>query len=126
MRILKDVQAYNTTDFNEYLRRKSLQVFGTEYKPYGTVINETKLLGEVIGTKNKPGKYDKALIKKFIDIGFERYTPTKQYPTTSFGFLWNFKQEYLNEAQLILEQEKLAEESDKYDDDEVMDWIDNY
>lgn len=86
------VSDWNVLTFTEYLRAKHEEVFGIPYVPFQGWRREQGMIGNVIGTKTKPRQYDNYLLKNFVDKAFESYTPTADYPGTSFGFSWTYRQ----------------------------------
>lgn len=85
------ISDWNVLSFTEYLKHKHLEVFGIPYAPFQGWRSEQGMIGNLIGTKTKPRKYENYLVKNFIDKAFETYTPTKDYPGTSFGFSWAYR-----------------------------------
>lgn len=91
----RNIEDYNVLTFTEYLKAKHREQFGIDYAPFGgTWAMEQGILGDLIGTggKNpKPRTASNADVKRFIDVTFDSYTPTAQYPGTSIGFMWTYR-----------------------------------
>lgn len=125
----RDIDDWITTSFTEYLRHKHEELFNLPYVPFGGWQAEQRIIGDIIGTKSgknpKPRKYDNEMLKKFIDVTFEGYRPTKQYPGTSLGFHWKYNQrewqrviaghnEVKKEESVAIDWEAKADEIDEY------------
>lgn len=92
----RDIEDWTVLTFTEYLKDKHEQLFGIPYVPFGgTWGKEQGDLGSLIGTKSrtnpKPRKVSNEVVKRFIDMTFESYKPSRQYPGTSFGFMWSYR-----------------------------------
>lgn len=101
------VAEWNVLSFTEYLKFKHEEVFGIPYAPFQGWRAEQGMLGNIIGTKTKERKYDNYIVKNFIDKSFDTYTPTGDYPGTSFGFSWTYRQ---NVWQQVLAEDKANDE----------------
>lgn len=95
----RSIYDWNTTTFHAYMQDLHKELFGVDYVPFRNWQVEVGMLGNAIGTKTKEGKYDKKVIKEFIDLTFHNYRPTPQYPGVSFGFLWSYRKQDLQRAQ---------------------------
>lgn len=118
---------WNTTTFTEYLKAKHLELFGIEYVPYRSWQAEQGQLGNLIGTRTKEAKYDKAVVKRFIDEAFAEYRPNPQYPGVSFGWCWTYKkatwQRVLAEEQRKVERKESEQQAQEIDVDDVLSWL---
>lgn len=90
-----DIEEWNTLSFTEYLKDRHEEVFGIPYVPFRGWQTENGMIADWIGTKTKEKKYDKHIVKNFIDECFASYSPTKQYPGTSFGFCYTYRRDVL-------------------------------
>lgn len=110
-----DIKEWNNTTFTEYLKDKHFELFGISYAPFGGTWGlEQGIIGTLIGTSSKknpkPRTASNESVKDFIDKTFESYSPNKQYPGTSFGFMWTYRK---NVWQQIESQVRLEEVSDE-------------
>jgi len=112
----KPVEKWNTRDFLRYLEDKHMKRFGIPYRPQGGWQREAGMIGDAIGTQKKPAKYDKATIKRFIDLCIEGYSPTKAYPGINFSFMWTYRSNDLQRAILETKREQAAIEDDNLDE----------
>lgn len=107
----RDLSDWNTLTFTEYLKATHKERFGIDYAPFGgTWAMEQGILGDLIGTQSrknpKPRTASNETVKRFIDETFEAYRPTKNYPGTSFGFMWTYRK---TEWQRIMAEELAGE-----------------
>lgn len=122
----KDVQSWTTTDFIAYMGDKHQEIFGIPYAPMRNWGAETGVLGRAIGTKTKPGKYDKEVVRRFIDITFAEYSPTEKYPGTSFMFQYTYREQVMQRAYKDVQEERRAIEAEAEQDiiaEDVADWF---
>src|SRR5690625_3678551 len=121
----RNIDDWNTTTFHAYMQSRHRELFGCEYVPFRGWQAEKGMLGRLIGTRQRKGTHDKAIIKRFIDEGFKSYKPTAQYPGTSFGFLYSYRRNILQR----LEAEDRRKESVKQaemtaeDYDRLSEWL---
>lgn len=104
----RDIEDWNVMTFIEYIKENHYLKFGVTYKPFGGTWGlEQGLIGNLIGTKSKknpkPRTASNEMVKSFIDQTFGAYQPNKNYPGTSFGFMWTYRS---NVWQQIEAQEK--------------------
>ena len=119
----RDIEDWNVTTFHAYMVDKHKEMFGCEYVPFRGWQAEKGMLGRLIGTRTRAGTHDKAMIKRFIDEGFKSYKPTPQYPGTSFGFLYSYRRNILQQLEAeegrkesVKQAEMTAEEYDRLSD----------
>lgn len=103
-----DIEDWNTLSFTEYLKDKHEEVFGIPYVPFRGWQTENGMIADWIGTKNREKKFEKRIVKAFIDECFETYKPTQQYPGTSFGFCYTYRRDVLQ--RVIAEDNKVKKE----------------
>jgi len=94
-----EVTAWNTRHFANYLADEHKRLYRIDYVPFRGYQAEAGILGRYIGTAKKPGLYDKALVKAFIDACFAEYKPSAQYPGLSFGFMSTYMTRNLQRLQ---------------------------
>src|SRR5699024_574354 len=87
------------------------ELFGCDYVPFRGWRTEQGMIGRLIGTRAKKGTHSKAMIKQFIDETFSSYKPTKQYPGTSFGFMYSYRRQVLQrleseESEVVAKEER--------------------
>lgn len=91
----RPIETWNVASYCSYLTDKHREMFGIDYAPMRGWRTEQGILGGLIGTQSrtapKPRTASNADVKRFIDETFASYTPTAQYPGTSFGFMWTYR-----------------------------------
>ena len=88
----RDISDWNVATYHAYLVDKHRELFGIDYAPMRGWTAEKGMIGDIIGTKTgKPRKASNEALKRFIDVTFEGYRPTAEYPGTSFGFMWSYR-----------------------------------
>lgn len=125
----RHIDDWIVTTFTEYLKAKHLELFDIDYAPFGNWGLEQGLIGNLIGTRSrknpKPRTASNESVKRFIDEAFESYTPSKEWPGTNFGFIWNFRR---NVWQQIQAEENTRNREEKAVNDvpsldELEDWL---
>lgn len=124
----RDITDWNTLTFTEYLKDEHKRLFGIDYAPMGgRYAMEQGVIGGLIGTggKNpKPRTASNADVKAFIDTTFASYSPTAQYPGTSFGFMWTYrKQDWQRIQAESIAKARRREAVAETDIDELGDWF---
>lgn len=123
----RDVEDWNTLSFTEYLKDKHKEVFGITYAPMRGWRFEQGQLGRAIGTNTKDGDYSKHVIKRFIDVAFDEYSPSIKYPGTNFGFIYSYRKNLLQRVEAEEVTDKRKEErkvaQDNVDLTELNDWL---
>jgi hypothetical protein len=118
----KPVDKWTVNDLLSYTAERHAQVYGVEYRPYRSWSAERGLIGGLIGTRQKPRKYEPELVKQFIDVCFKEYRPSKEYPGVSFTFLWTYKSNVWQKILLSSERKKYEIQS-AIDQPELEDWL---
>lgn len=121
----KPVSGWTVNDMLAYIADKHLELYGVEYVPYRSWSVERGLLGNLIGTRTKPRRYEPEVVKRFVDECFANHRVSAQYPGVSFGWFWTYKKAVW---QRVLAEEKRKEaaakaESDNDKWDELADWL---
>lgn len=123
----KELDKWTVNDFISYMDDKHRELFGVEYAPFGSWSAERGRIGNAIGTQKKAGKYDREVIKRFIDHCFETYAPSTKYPGINFGFCMTYRKQDLQRVILAVEQERKENELQAKQEDgiseEVIDWF---
>lgn len=120
----KPVDKWNVKNFIDYMAAEHKRLFGCDYAPHGSWAQERGLIGTVFGTTKKEGKYDKALVKRFIDVAFSEYRPSAQYPGTNFGFMWTYRQaEFIRIKKEYDEEKRAVKIAEAPIDESVVDWF---
>ena len=114
----RNINDWNVTTFHAYLADKHREMFGCEYVPFRGWQAEKGMIGRLIGTQTKKGTHDKAMIKRFIDEAFKTYKPTKEFPGTSFGFIYSYRRQILQR----LEAEESRKQVEKERAEKAEDW----
>lgn len=120
----KPVSKWNVRNLTDYMADEHRKRFNCDYAPFGSWQQERGLISQIFGTASKDGKYDKELVKEFIDECFASYRPTAQYPGTNFGFLWTYRQTEFARLKKDYDERKFTEkEAAKPIDDDITDWF---
>lgn len=128
----RPLETWNTSTFCAYLTDHHRELFGIDYAPMRGWRAEQGILGGLIGTAGKspkPRMASNALVKAFIDETFASYTPTPEWPGTSFGFMWTYRKadwQRLQAAELARERRKTSVElaqQTAMTDDELEAWL---
>lgn len=127
----RDISDWNVSTFCAYLTDKHVELFGVDYAPMRGWRAEQGILGGIIGTQSrtnpKPRTARNEDVKEFIDVTFGSYTPTAQYPGTSFGFMWTYRkqdwQRIQSESIAKARRSEAVAESDNDNWDEVEAWL---
>lgn len=122
-----DVSKWNTAHFKQYLAEEHKRRYGINYVPFVGYAAEAGMLGDLIGTAKKSAMYDKALVKRFIDVCYDEYKPRKEYPGVSFGWMTKYMSRNLQrleaEQSRIQNVNKAVQASDNDNIDELADWL---
>lgn len=100
----KPVSDWNMRDMTDYLIEKHREVFGFEYRPFGSWTIERSMITKVFGNGRQDGLYPKELFPYFVDEIMETYQPNDKYPSTNFGFAAKYQGEKLLKAKEKMEQ----------------------
>ena len=122
----KPIEKWTVRDLTDYMSDEHVRRFGCDYAPFGGWAAERGRIGQWFGTAKKAGKYDKALVKEFVDYCFETYSPNAKYPGISFGFMATYKTAEFQAIQKRYEQRKLDEkkaEEITQDKSSISDWL---
>lgn len=120
----KTIDKWNVKNFIDYMSDLHRELFNCDYAPFGSWAAERGRISQIFGTATKAGKYDKQLVKEFVDHTFRSYKPTERYPGTSFGFMWTYRQQDFIRLQKSFVARKIDEqEVAKGVDDDVEDWF---
>ena len=87
----KTIDKWTVNDLLAYISARHLEVYGVEYRPYRSWSAERGLIGGLIGTRQKPRKYESEMVKAFVDECFRTHKGTREYPGVSFTWLWTYK-----------------------------------
>lgn len=121
------VDKWNTAHFKNYLADEHKRRYGIDYVPFVGYAAEAGMIGDLIGTKKKPAKYEKALVKQFIDVCFDEYKPSSKYPGISFGWMTKFMVRNLQRLQAESLRKASAKDavqaSDNDNIDKLADWL---
>ena len=125
----RPLETWNVASFCAYLTDKHTHMFGIDYAPMRGWRTEQGILGGLIGTQSrtapKPRTASNADVKRFIDETFASYTPTAQYPGTSFGFMWSYRKTDWQRIQAESNRKQRAEQHAQQEEDwdEITEWL---
>lgn len=94
----KPIDQWNTNDLMAYISDQHKERFGVDYVPFGGWNAERGHIARWFGTTKKAGKYDKELVKEFVDHCLATYKPSAKYPGINFGFMATYM---TNEFQIV-------------------------
>lgn len=82
----RNIYKWNATTFGSYLEDTHEDLYGIPYvtRSYGM---ERRLIRKMIDD------YGGEVTKRFIDVCFEMYKPTTQYPGINFAFMYSYMKE---------------------------------
>lgn len=122
----RHIEDWNVTTFHAYLTDKHAELFGVDYVPFRGWTAEKGMIGNLIGTRTKKAAAEKAQVKRFIDETFADYKPTREYPGTSFGFMWTYRKNVWQRIQAESKRRQATEakrEQQAQDWDEISSWL---
>lgn len=117
----RDICDWNTTTFRTYLTEQHEEKFGI---PYVT----NSIPREAGAMKNFAKEHGNEVLKRFIDICLDNYTPSNQYPSVNFMFMYSYMRErILPQVYGQLKTEKTkdagAETTESMEIDDALDWL---
>lgn len=116
----KPVANWTVNDLLAYIADRHAEVYGVEYRPFRSWSAERGQIGGLIGTRQKPRKYEPELVKAFVDECFRSHKGTREYPGVSFSWLWQYKTAVWQRLEAEAKRKanvQLAVEQDEFDDD---------
>jgi hypothetical protein len=115
----KPVDKWTVNDLLAYIAERHAQVYGVEYRPFRSWSAERGLIGGLIGTRQKPRKYEPELVKAFVDECFKTHKGTREYPGVSFSWLWQFKTQIWQRLEAEAKRKAVVQqaEAEPFDDD---------
>ena len=114
------IEDWNVTTFHAYLTDKHKELFGIDYVPFRGWVAEKGMIGDLIGTRTgKPRKASNELVKRFIDVTFENYQPTPQWPGVNFGWVWTYRK---TDWQRIQAESNRKAKAEKASEDMTKNW----
>ncbi|WP_239432466.1 hypothetical protein [Sporosarcina sp. ACRSL] len=125
----RPLDTWNVATFTAYLTDKHREMFGIDYVPMRGWRTEQGILGGLIGTQSRtaprPRTVSNALVKRFIDETFASYTPTAQWPGTSFGFMWSYRKTDWQrlQAEELAQQRRKESVDNTPSTDELANWF---
>lgn len=116
----RDIKDWNALTFRAYMKHLHEEKFKI---PYVT----NSIAAENKNIKRTYEEYGKEVTKAFIDICFDEYRPSPQYPNLSFFFMYTYMREKCIPRAIKKVQaekaEKTAESNLSLKEDEVMGWF---
>ena len=119
----KEVAKWTVNDLIAYMDDQHRDRFGIDYQPFGGWAAERGRIGQWFGTARKAGKYDKELVKEFVDHCFATYRPNEKYPGISFGFMATYMTREFQAVQKAYNQRKKDEEETSRPVEDLSDWF---
>jgi hypothetical protein len=117
----KPVANWTVNDLLAYIAERHAQVYGVEYRPFRSWSAERGLIGGLIGTRQKPRKYEPEMVKAFVDECFRSHKGTREYPGVSFTWLWTYKTAVWQRVQADVKRkasvQQAVEQTQEFDDD---------
>lgn len=117
----RELSDWNTTTFRTYLAEQHEKMFGI---PYVT----NSIPQEAGAMKRLITEHGEEIVKRFIDLCLEDYTPNNRYPSVNFMFMYSFMRERIIPrvyAEMKNEQTKdaAAETTESMDAGDAIDWL---
>jgi hypothetical protein len=123
----KPIDKWTVNDLLSYITERHAQVYGVEYRPYRSWSAERGLIGGLIGTRQKPRKYEPEVVKAFVDECFKVHKGTREYPGVSFSWLWTYKtavwQRVQAEANRNAEREARRNHQPQQPIEDITEWL---
>jgi hypothetical protein len=121
----KPIANWTTNDFIAYITARHLEVYGVEYRPFRSWSAERGLIGGLIGTRQKPRKYEPELVKAFVDECFRSHKGTREYPGVSFSWLWTYKSNIWQKtlADNSRKSKTNTQDLDSLNSGDLLDWL---
>lgn len=117
------IEEWNVTTFHAYLADRNYEEYGTEYVPFGKGPVSRRWSTEKGQLKQAINKYGNEVVLAFIDKCFETHKFNPKFPSLSFGFMWAYKRNELQRAQLELRKKKDREEAIQKETEVDEDWF---
>jgi hypothetical protein len=113
----KPVDKWSVNDLLAYIAERHAQVYGVEYRPFRSWSAERGLIGGLIGTRQKPRKYEPELVKAFVDECFRTHKGTREFPGVSFSWLWTYKTAVWQRLEADVKRKVSVQQAEEFDDD---------
>lgn len=113
----KPVANWSVNDLLAYIADRHAEVYGVEYRPFRSWSAERGLIGGLIGTRQKPRKYEPELVKAFIDECLRTHKTTREYPGVSFSWLWQYKTAVWQRLEAEAKRKANVQQTEEFDDD---------
>jgi hypothetical protein len=99
------LEKWNTTTFHSYLAHLNAEKYGVEYVPFGKGPVSQRWRTEKGQLKNAQGQYGNAVLKRYIEICFEKHRPNTEFPCLAWGFIFAYMRNELAQAQATIAKE---------------------
>lgn len=100
------IDDWNSRTFMAYLTDLTEEKFGVSYEPRGMGSKSQRWSREMGMINNARKKYGNDVIKQFIRIAIENYTPKPRFPYMTFAFAWTYMSDFLPVAQADVKKEE--------------------
>jgi hypothetical protein len=111
----RPIDTWNTLTFLAYLTDETQRRFNVTYAPGGRGALSSRWSMERGMLNAKKAQYGNAVLRKFIELALDSYTPTADYPYVTFTFMISYRDRLFITAQKSVSDEaravKLAEEA---------------
>ena len=114
----KEVKDWSQADLKRYMIEQNLERFNEQYKPFISWGAEGKLMKQAFEL------YDPIILKEWVDRVFFKWSPSEKFKTLSFGFIFKYR---LNDLEELLKQREQSEEVEPamLDESEVAKWFES-
>lgn len=99
------LEKWNVTTFHSMISDLTREKYGVEYIPTGIGNRAQRWSREKGMIKNAQERYGNAVLKRFIELCFENYKPSDEYPYVTFAFMYTYMDRYLTQAQSEIARE---------------------
>lgn len=113
-------EKWNASTVTAYLEHLTKENKGVTYEPTGGGSKGQRWSREKGMMKQAIEKYGAAVVKRFIDLGFEKHTPKPKYPYPSFTFMYSYMSDLWPVAEKdVVKSKKRREIAECSDSDEI-------
>lgn len=114
------IDKWNTTTYTAYLEHLTKENVGVTYEPTGGGSKGQRWSREKGMMKDAQARYGSAVVKRFIELCFDRHKPKPKFPYPSFTFMYSYMSDQFPVAeQAVAKAEKRLQEAERSDSDKV-------
>jgi hypothetical protein len=99
------IEKWNTTTYHAFLADLNREKYGVDYAPFGMGSVSQRWRTEKGQLKNAQGQYGNKVLRKYIEICFDKHRPNSEYPCLAWGFMFAYMRNELAQAQAEVARE---------------------